>query len=354
LRWPCVPVVVYAASAAGLRYAYNARPYSMATFLIVLTLYLAHRKSRWAGLCAAACVATHYFAALCVGAILAVECLVKLKSDRRWSLLTALSFTIFCLPLLALVKRHMGARPQQFPGFGIFHQELDTLILGALRGSMPGSSFDLVWKYVLLAAGCISLVGAVWAIRRNMFTVPFAYGGFLVSFLLIAIVTNKSVGKMPIDYYLGISAPLFALLIWFAVDAFPRVTIPTLGIMLFAGTVTAIPMMAPRDYRKILSKIRSECVDCAVVVSSGGGIAVPACSLYEAKGLDIYLLNPGDAPESVVQKIGRDRVIYLIPAHEPSAIQVEQEFFRMFAAIPGDDYFKADRVPPEKIGENPR
>ncbi len=49
LRWPCVPVVVYAASAAGLRYAYNARPYAMATFLIILTLYLAHRKSRWTG-----------------------------------------------------------------------------------------------------------------------------------------------------------------------------------------------------------------------------------------------------------------------------------------------------------------
>ena len=49
LRWPCVPVVVYAASAAGLRYAYNARPYAMATFLIILTLYLAYRKSKWTG-----------------------------------------------------------------------------------------------------------------------------------------------------------------------------------------------------------------------------------------------------------------------------------------------------------------
>ena len=46
LRWPCVPVVIYAVSAAGLRYAYNARPYAMASFLIVLTLYLAHRSRR--------------------------------------------------------------------------------------------------------------------------------------------------------------------------------------------------------------------------------------------------------------------------------------------------------------------
>ena len=37
--------MVYALSAVGLRYAYNARSYAMATFLIVLTLLLA-RKNR--------------------------------------------------------------------------------------------------------------------------------------------------------------------------------------------------------------------------------------------------------------------------------------------------------------------
>jgi Dolichyl-phosphate-mannose-protein mannosyltransferase len=84
IRWPSVPVVIYALSAAGLRYAYNARPYAMATFLIVLTLYLAHRKSKWTGICAAACVATHYFAALCVGPIVAIGCLLCWKTNRRW------------------------------------------------------------------------------------------------------------------------------------------------------------------------------------------------------------------------------------------------------------------------------
>ena len=59
MTWPSVPVVVYALSSAGLRYAYDARPYAMATSLIVLTLVLTHRKSKWTGLCAAAAVATH-------------------------------------------------------------------------------------------------------------------------------------------------------------------------------------------------------------------------------------------------------------------------------------------------------
>src|SRR5271165_5354580 len=120
-------------SAAGLRYAYNARPYAMATFLIVLTLLLARRRSRWTGICAAACVATHYFAALCVGPILAVECLTSWKADRRWSVWTALSFAAFCSPLMLLVTRHVGARPHQFPGFGVFRKEVDALLFAALK-----------------------------------------------------------------------------------------------------------------------------------------------------------------------------------------------------------------------------
>ena len=355
LRWPCVPVVIYAVSAAGLRYAYNARPYAMASFLIVLTLYLAHRKSPWTGLCGAASVAVHYFSALCVGPIIVVASLVNWKSDRRWSLLTVLSFAIFCAPFAALATRHVGARPQQYPGFDNFHKEVDTMLGGALRGSMPGSSFEPLWKYALLGAGCLALFGGIWAIRRKLFTVPLAYGSFLFAFLLIAIMTNKSIEKMPSDYYLGISAPLFALLLWFAVDAIPVFSGPVLALTLFVGTVTASPMMVPRDYRKILTKIRSDCDHCAVLVSTGGGIAVPACALYESKGLDVYLLNPGDRPASVVQKIGRDRVIYLITADESSAIQTETEFIQMFAASPGDDYFRVDptRLGPESGVQNP-
>ena len=39
LAW--VPILVYAVSSVGIRYAYNARPYAMVSFLIVLALILA-------------------------------------------------------------------------------------------------------------------------------------------------------------------------------------------------------------------------------------------------------------------------------------------------------------------------
>jgi hypothetical protein len=40
VRLASVPVLVYAVSSGGIRYAYNARPYAMVSFLIVLALIL--------------------------------------------------------------------------------------------------------------------------------------------------------------------------------------------------------------------------------------------------------------------------------------------------------------------------
>jgi len=355
LRWPFVPAVIYAASAAGLRYAYNARPYAMATFLIVLTLYLAERKSKWTGLCAAACVATHYFAGLCVGSIILVECLQQWKSDRRWSVLTVSSFALFCSPLALLVTRHVAARPDQFPGFGNFRKEIDTIVGGALRGSLPGSTLDS-FTYLFFAGGLLALVGGIYALRRKFNTVPLAYASFLGAFLLTAVVTNKSIQKMPIDYYLGIGAPFFAVLLWFAIDFIPVIAGPVIALTIVVGSVTATPMMVPRDYRKMMTKIRSECDHCAVVVSEGSGAAVPACTLYEAKGLDVYLLRISDLPDGMIQKIGKNRLIYFVPANESSSMPMEREVVREFAAVPEDDFFKIDltRVPADKSMPNSR
>src|SRR5262249_21637731 len=96
LRWASIPVAVYAFSSAGQRYAYDARPYAMAAFLVALTLYLACRKSRWAGLCGAAAASTHYFALLCVGPLLVFECVREWKSCRHWVSQTAVSFAGCC------------------------------------------------------------------------------------------------------------------------------------------------------------------------------------------------------------------------------------------------------------------
>ena len=147
---------------------------------------------------------------------------------------------------------------------------------------------------------------------------------------------------MPIDYYVGIGAPFFALLLWFAVDFIPVIAGPVIALTIVVGSVTATPMLVVRDYRKMMTKIRSECDHCAVLVSEGSGAAVPACTLYEAKGLDVYLLRVSDVPDDVIQKIGKNRLIYFIPANESSFIPMEREVVRKFAAVPEDGFFKID------------
>jgi len=341
MKWPPVPVIIYAVSSAGLRYAYNARPYALASFLVVLTLFLSHRKSKWAGICAGACVATHYFAALCVSPIIAIECLRAWKTQRRWAVWTGIGFVAICSPLTILVAKHAGARPQQFPVFGIFRKEVYALMAGALEGALPSTSLWPLWRLVLLLGLLIALVGGVWALRLKQVALPLAYGAFLCGFLLLCIVTHKSVVKMPADYYLGVGAPLLILLIASGLDAVPLMS-PVLAAALVAGTVTATPMMSTIDYRDMLRHIRKECNHCAVLVGFGEGGAVPACVLYEAKGLDVFLLQMNDVPDELVQRIGQGRTIFLIPAQEPRTIEVERDFEEILPAEAQKGYFKID------------
>jgi len=338
-RWPVVPVVIYACSAAGVRYAYNARPYAMASFLVVLTLCLVQRKSKWAGITAALCVATHYFAGLCVASVIAVACLLAMKLQRRWALLTSGSFVAFCLPTGVLVLKHVGARPGQFPQFGSLHREVDAMLGGALRSGLPSSSLG-AWKYVLILGACLALLGGVWGIVRRFGIVPLSYGLFLCCFLATAIAANKSIVKMPADYYLGVSAPLFALLLWYAVCSVPLVAGPLTGVIVMIGVITFTPMMAPRDYRKLMNDIRADCDHCVVVVSAGSGAAVPACVLYEGKGLDIRLLHTGESPGQAVEGVGKDHIIYFIPAEENSSARTEEEFLNAYPAARQNGYYK--------------
>jgi hypothetical protein len=343
IRWPSAPVVIYAVSSAGLRYAYNARSYAMATFLIVLTLFLAHRKSKWAGICGAACVATHYFAGLCVGPILAMECFVDWKTDKRWAAWTASSFTIFCSPLVLLVAKHVGARPHQIPPFGNLRKEIDALLFAAVKSAMPGTTLGgLEWRLALLFAAVLAVAGGIWTLRRGLFTIPFAYAGFLCGFLVLSMVTHKSIARMPNDYYLGISAPLFAFLLAYGVNAFPLAS-PALALVLIAGTVTTTPMMMPSsNFRAMANEIRPECNHCALLAA---GPAVPACVLYEAKGMDVFLLKASDTPDAVVQRVGRGRTIYLITSNEADTAPLEQEIVQSFPSLAREGYFKVDTTP---------
>jgi dolichyl-phosphate-mannose-protein mannosyltransferase len=340
MRWAPVPVVVYALSAVGARYAYNARPYAMVSFLIVLTLLLAHRRSRWAGVCAAACIATHYFAALCILPILVWQCLSEWKSNRRWVWLTAISFAFCDAPLIPLLRVHIGARPLQYPGFGIFHKELWALLKGSMESIMP-STWLPGWTIALFVAASFVAAGCWWAYRRNKLLVPFSYAAFLCGFLLLAIVTNKSIGKMPTDYYLGIAAPFAALLIGYGVTALPRAT-PLLALVVIAGALTPVSMTKSVDYRAMMSRVRAQCPDCPILVGVGYAGAVPACVLYENKGMNVYLLNQNDQMESAIQRMGIPRTFILIPTNEPATVDLEHQFVETYPSTWENGYFQID------------
>ena len=213
VRLASVPVLVYAVSSVGIRYAYNARPYAMVSFLIVLALILARSKSRWTGACAGACVATHYFAALCIVPLLAVSSADEWKANRRWVLLTAITFGLFCAPLIVLLRVHIDARPQQYPGFTSLYEESCALLKGAIGGAMPHSWLS-GWALVLLLGACLAVLGAWWAYSKREFLLPLSYVAFLCGFLLLAMTTNKSLTKMPTEYYLGVGTPFLGLIDW--------------------------------------------------------------------------------------------------------------------------------------------
>jgi hypothetical protein len=340
MKWAFVPALIYAVSAVGVRYAYNARPYAMVSFLIVLTMFLAHRKSRWTGCCAAACIATHYFAALCVGPVLLAETISAWKTRRRWALLTWVTFVCCCAPLIPLLSIHFRARPLQYTGFGVFHSELIALWKGAMESVMP-STWLPGWTIALLLASVFALAGARLLKNRKQWVLPFAYTAFLAGIFLLAVATNKSIVQMPADYYLGIAAPLLALLIGFGVDAFPKAS-PLLAIALLAGIATARPMTHTVDYRTMAQQMRSECPNCPILVGVGYVGAIPACVLYEAKGMKVTLLEPNDSVRSAVQRMGDPPEFFLVPSNEPATTGIEQDVLHAYSAEPKHGYFEID------------
>jgi uncharacterized membrane protein len=345
VRWPWVPVAVYAAASTGMWYAYDARPYAMATFLIVLTQVLARRRSGWSGVCGAAAFATHYFAALCVGPLLALECLKAWRSNRAWALLTAFSFAICSAPLSLLLKVHIGARPHQYPGFGWWPGESWALVAGPVQGILPNTWLP-GWKIALVVGAFFVIAGAWWAVKHKRLTIPVLYLAFLCGFLALALVTNKSIREMPVAYYLGIAAPWVALLIGYGVNAFPRWS-PLLAAVVLIGLIGARPLVRTVDYRSMVGRMNAECSHCPILVGTGYAGAVPACVLYESRGMQVFLLTPNDSVEGVKDRIGSHKTIFFVPSNEPPTAQIEDEFLQQYLSSRKNGYFEVslDRPP---------
>ena len=337
-RQPWIPPAVFAVSGVGLQYAYNARPYAMAVFLIVSTFLLAQRQSRWTGICGAAAIATHYFAALCIVPLLAVYFWNEWKHHRQWVCVTVCSFATGVAPLLLLLRVHLTARPQQYPGFGPVHKEIYALLKGAMESSLPNSWLP-GWGFALLTAAGITCAGIWWGWTRRKSTAPVAYLGFLLGFSLLAAATNKSIVKMPADYYLGLGAPVLAMLVGFGLQTLPRVS-ALLFLLIAAGVVTASPIVNSTNYRAIAGRINAECADCTVVVGNGYAGAVPACILYETKRRRVVVMNPGETPEAVLARAGTDEPLLLVKTNEPPTVAAEDQFVASYSAIWKDGYFE--------------
>jgi hypothetical protein len=351
LKWPWLPVVLYAVSAVGLRYAYNARPYAMASFLIVLTLLLARTRSRWTGIAAAAAIATHYFAALCVGPILIFDCVREWREkNRSWAILTAASFLLACLPLVPLLRVQMGARPEQYPGFGPFHREMWALLKGSMESVMP-STWLPHWGFALWVGAFFIALGC-WRMRKTAAALPFTYFAFLGGFLLMATVTNKSIAKMPADYYVGLVVPLMAVLMGFGVTALPRAS-AVLALVLIAGTVTPISMTKAPDYRRMVRQIHAECSKCPILVADGYIGAIPACVTYEGKGKPVVPVYGEDTANTIAERVGDAKRAVFVPSNELPSAGIEQELLQTYPATWKNGYFVMDlsrrREPDERL-----
>ena len=144
---------------------------------------------------------------------------------------------------------------------------------------------------------------------------------------------------MPTEYYLGVGTLFLALLIGFGASAFPR-AIPPLAVLLLAGAFTATPITHTTDYRKMLAEMRSKCSECPIVVGVGYMGAIPACVLYEAKGMRVLLLGSNDTVGQVVRRIGDQQNIFMIPANEPATAQIERRLVEACPSRRENGYFE--------------
>jgi hypothetical protein len=339
-EWPAAPAAIYALSAIGLRYAYNARPYAMASLLIVLTMWAAQKSSRWTGICAAACVATHYFTGLFVVPLLVFEGIRQWKLDRRWVGLTWGSFVLGCLPLVPLLKAHFTARPQQYPGFGNFAAEVWALLKGTVAGVMP-SSWLPHWGFAVLVGATLVVLGCRYFVRQEKWVVLATYFSFLCAFLTLAIVTNKSIAKMPVEYYLGLACPLVALLTGAGLPAADHRLRSVFAVLFVAGSLTPVSMTKATDYRAMTDQIHEDCPNCPILVGKGYAGAVPACLLYESRGSRVVLIDESDSVDDAWRKVGSSGVAILVPTpNEPSPERLEEELVRNYPSIRKGGYYE--------------
>jgi hypothetical protein len=233
---------------------------------------------------------------------------------------------------------HFTARPHQYPGFGSANREILALLEGAMESGLPHSWLG-GWGFALLTAGAVAGVGIWSCYEQQKLVVPFAYAGFVLGLLLLSAVTNKSIAKMPGDYYLGIGAPLSALLIGCGLGKLPGFS-PLLATLMAIGMATANPLVNSTNYRAIAKRVRADCPGCTIVVGKGYAGAVPACVLYETNGMKVVTMNPGETPEDVLGRTSDHEPLLFVKTNEPPTVKSEDQFVKAFPAVWKGGYFE--------------
>jgi len=342
IKRPGVVACIYAFSSTAVAYSYTARSYSMALFLIILTLYLAQRKSIWAGVAAAASIATHYFSALCVGPILLCYFISGWKENRRWTVQTAILFTACIAPLVPMVLMHFGARPAQYIAPASALMELKAAVKHSLAASFPTSLTGWLTKTSWIALGICALAGAIQASRTRQWVLWFAPAAFIAGFLLMALASHKSITAMPGAYYFGMIVPPMALLIAVGIEVIPPMLAVIAALLVTTWAMPMLPVIPAPDsanYRAIIATIRPHCERCVLVAGIGSGRGVPGSVTYEAKGLPVLVLDRN--VDQIVAQAGQYQRIYFFPANEGRGVADEEALVQRLRLQPISGYFES-------------
>jgi hypothetical protein len=123
--------------------------------------------------------------------------------------------------------------------------------------------------------------------------------------------------------------------------------------VVIAGALTPVSMTKSIDYRAMMNNVRTHCPDCPILVGVGYAGAVPACVLYENKGMNVYLLEQNDQMESAIQRMGTPRTFILVPTNEPATTDLEHEFVQTYPSTWKNGYFQIN-IPDNQQQETAR
>ena len=323
LRFPALAAFLFAFSQSSVFYAHNSRAYAMAECLMLLTIYLGERGSRWTAVSAAIAVGTHYFTALAVGPLVLWYCVKNGRTNRGWSIATGLIFFALALTLLPLAIVHFTARPAQYSVLVSLPSEIAAVTRGLAVSEFPKSRFMILRMLDAFVVMIYLALGLFRSIRKGQ-PAAVAFLAFVFGMFVLEHLAHKSVAQMPVAYYFGLCAPFAILLMTIGAEAIPRMTM----ILTASAAVTVATMSLSDDpqgsVRPLVKAIRADCQNCMIVAGAGEGRGVPGSVVYEAKGLPVYVLADTASETLILDAAKQHSRVYFFLSGESKTAALEQ------------------------------